>query len=539
MAHHEQAERSPLLQPTAWVTITAVAMVLLLAGCGGAPRTGSRPAHSPTGSPVSPAVARSPSPSDSPARYAACHPRNLAAQTVLAAPLGMDQTAFRVRLVNQGPACSLRGYPQDLTGETLTGQVHRLRLSPESADGEQALTSRRPAELATGDVAEFVLHTAYACEHPQGEPQPDETYRRLRFRLPDVRGQVSAEFFPTSDPKMNGMWLTRCSTAVSRFYAAVPRGSASTPAAAEPSTTRPARPNSTCATRPAWPDRNPISDMQFVGGVGWAVGAAGLLTSNDGGAHWLRLRAGGDDLVRVDFVDTDHGWLVGSSRLLATADGGDHWTRLPDARCSHIRMVHFVTATRGFAVAGGAAAVLVDDLPTSRGVLLRTSDAGRSWRRLPAPADVQSVCFQDTQTGWMGTPHGIYATTDGGHRWQQIVSAPGGSEEARPLVDVRCAGGGTAWALASGMGGASSQSPHLGWRLTTRDATALFAEQYFPHPAVAVTHQAPGSYPGPFSQIDANATAFFDNCPACGAGQVPWLIVTGTGSLVREATPAA
>jgi len=291
-----------------------------------------------------------------------------------------------------------------------------------------------------------------------------------------------------------------------------------------------------CTTR-TWPYPTKVLDMQFVGSAGWAVGAAGILATTDSGAHWgVQLRTRQPDLGGVDFVDSDHGWVVGTSRLLATLDGGTHWHKLPEPHCRAIRMVHFVSPNLGFAVAGGSTRGAPGGLPSAGGVLLSTSDGGRSWKSLPGPPDAQSVCFQDPRVGWVGTRHGIYASTDGGQRWRRIVATPGGRRGAHPIVDIRCSGQGTAWALAIGPGAASNQMPQLGWWLTTVSAKPLFAEQYFAHPAVRVSRESPGSYPGPFSPIDPATAAFFGNCPACGtgAGSVLWVLADTTGQPQRR-----
>jgi hypothetical protein len=102
------------------------------------------------------------------------------------------------------------------------------------------------------------------------------------------------------------------------------------------------------------------------------------------------------------------------------------------------------------------------------------------------------------------------------------------------LISVQCSGNGAAWALTAGPGGASSQSPHIGYRLTEARAVPLFAEQYFPHPGVKVNAQSAGSYAGPFSALPDGA-AFFDWCPSCGVGAAPWLIADrASGTLERK-----
>lgn len=175
---------------------------MLLAGCG---------ARVPGAGPAAPALPR----------LAACPPGDLAPQRILVAPLGMNQVAFRVRLANRGVPCSLRGYPESFTGITVTGHRRSIRVRPDSAESQQALTSGRAADLAPGDLVELVLHAGYACVHPQGGDHSAQTYRRIRFRLPHTRGRVTVDFAPRTDSTMDGMWLPGCSTFVSRFYAAI------------------------------------------------------------------------------------------------------------------------------------------------------------------------------------------------------------------------------------------------------------------------------------------------------------------------------
>lgn len=83
-------------------------------------------------------------------------------------------------------------------------------------------------------------------------------------------------------------------------------------------------------------------------------------------------------------------------------DGTDVLKGMPE-ECPLIRAVHFVSPSVGFAVAGGAGIILYGGAaPEVAGVVLATSDGGRSWHRLAAPADAQSVCFNDPRSGWLG-----------------------------------------------------------------------------------------------------------------------------------------
>jgi hypothetical protein len=278
-----------------------------------------------------------------------------------------------------------------------------------------------------------------------------------------------------------------------------------------------------------------LTGVQFVSArQGWVVGADRILSTTDGGAHWTVQDRGRLQVMSVDFISGLRGWAVGASSLLATSDGGRHWTVLP-GECPLIRAVHFVSPSVGFAVAGGAGIVLYGGAaPEVAGVVLATRDGGRSWHRLAAPADAQSVCFNDPRSGWLGAGGRLYRTADGGRSWTRAA----GLRPLRPgypaTMIVQCAGSGTAWALDIGPGAAASQMPHIGYHADAAGAAAIFAEQYFPHPGVVVSAASPGPYPAALSALSSSAAAYVDYCSPCGDGTGPWDLVTGNGATLSR-----
>ena len=285
-------------------------------------------------------------------------------------------------------------------------------------------------------------------------------------------------------------------------------------------------PTGACATAPA-PASGVLTGVQFVSpAVGWAVGQHVILGTTDGGRHWTVQDHGRLDVQSADFISSQDGWVVGTRSVLATSDGGARWSALPDP-C--IRSVHFVSASDGFAIAGGTD---IGDVsaPSSGGEVLATSDGGQTWHRLAAPKNAETVCFNTASQGWLGAAGRLYQTADGGTTWTAATAAPRGLNPgyvATMVVD--CAGDGSAWAVDVGPGAASNQEPQVGYHAGPSGAVPLFAEQYFPHPGVHVAAQAPGSYTGPVSAISPSTAAYVGWCPACGAsGSVPWDIVTGT-----------
>lgn len=294
-----------------------------------------------------------------------------------------------------------------------------------------------------------------------------------------------------------------------------------------------AAPTGACATAPA-PASGALTGLEFVSpAVGWAVGQHVILGTTDGGRHWTVQDRGRLDLQSADFISGQNGWVVGTRTVLATSDGGVRWNALPDP-C--IRSVHFVSASDGFAIAGGSN---FGDLaaPSSGGDVLATTNGGQTWHTLAAPKDPQTVCFNTVSQGWLGAAGQLYQTADGGRTWTAATAAPRGLNPgyvATMVVD--CAGDGSAWAVDVGPGAASNQEPQVGYHADLSGAVPLFAEQYFPHPGVHVTAQAPGSYTGPVSAVSPGTAAYVGWCPACGAdGSVPWDLVTGTQLARRSA----
>jgi hypothetical protein len=281
-----------------------------------------------------------------------------------------------------------------------------------------------------------------------------------------------------------------------------------------------------CPAARAPSDPGGLGGLQFVSPArGWAVGQGAILATTDGGAHWATQLSGKLNLTSVDFISGQDGWAVGTTSLLVTTDGGAHWAALPEP-CPVIRSVHFTSPASGVAVAGGTSA---------DGVLLATSDGGRTWHRLTAPANAQTACFSDPRHGWLGAGGLLYRTTDGGGHWTALTSMDGPLGSGYPAeMSVECANDGSAWALRTGPDAAMSQDQHVGFHADQAGATAIFAEQYFQTQGTQPTAQSPGSDAGPFSAIDSATAAFIDWCSACGYGTAPWDIAARSGATLAK-----
>jgi len=341
-------------------------------------------------------------------------------------------------------------------------------------------------------------------------------------------GQATSSGHGTAAP-------TAAASAAPSASAAAGSAAASTPAAGAAGTTTA---GAACRGAQAAPvAAGSLTGLEFVSAdQGWAVGQDAILATTDGGAHWAAQLSGKLNLTSVDFISGRDGWAVGTTSLLATTDGGAHWTALPEP-CPVIRSVHFVSPSAGFAVAGGEDTGGDNPaMPVSGGVVLTTSDGGRSWHTLASPADAQSVCFSDPLHGWLGAAGLLYRTTDGGADWTALTSMSGqaGSGGVLASMSVECASDASAWAMRVGPGAAMSQDPHVGFHADQAGATPIFAEQYFQTPGGKPVAESPGSDAGPFSAIDAANAVFIDWCSACGAGTAPWDMATNSGSTLTK-----
>jgi photosystem II stability/assembly factor-like uncharacterized protein len=282
--------------------------------------------------------------------------------------------------------------------------------------------------------------------------------------------------------------------------------------------------------------RDALTGVQFVSPAqGWVVGQHVILATSNGGATWTTQRRGDLNLTSVDFISPAFGWAVGLNSLLTTADGGRSWTALPEP-CGVIRAVHFVSPQLGYAIAGGVNPVFDSALaPAAGGALVVTTNGGHSWQPVQAPADPQSVCFSDSEHGWLGADGRLYESADGGHSWQ-LRATGDGTATSPSFMFVQCASG-SAWALDIGPGAASSQQPHIGYYAQPGTAAGpLFAELYFQSPGSPRLPEAAGAYAGPMSVISTGEATFIDSCAPCGRGYgtVPWLIATAHGGLSRR-----
>lgn len=266
-----------------------------------------------------------------------------------------------------------------------------------------------------------------------------------------------------------------------------------------------------------------ISAVQFANSqVGWAVGSQVWATRN-GGRSWSAQAQAGVNLTGLDVISPAQAWVfsVQYPAIYSTTDGGVHWSTLAEPP-EQIDSVHFVSASTGFAVAGGAPAG-PSGMPQCGGVLLASSNAGKTWRQVPSPPNVQSACFSNSEDGWLSAGVGqhadIYHSSNGGQSWQLSFAPPLSKADlaqgatVAALAELQCAQG-AVWALYLGFGAEMSQEPWFAYRGSTAAWQPVFSEGYT---EVGLTghfpHQAPAGYSGPFSALSSGSAIFVGEDP--------------------------
>jgi len=249
--------------------------------------------------------------------------------------------------------------------------------------------------------------------------------------------------------------------------------------------------------------------------AGCAGGLHRIVCTTDAGRRWTPRYAGAETVVGLDLLTPRVGWAVGVHTLLKTVDGGLHWAQAGVGEPTQpLRSVDFVTAARGWGVAGGTplsyAGTHQVSWPFAGGTLVQTLDGGRTWAIRPTAGPVDSICFNGG-AGWAAHEATVLRTQDGGRTWRRAMTFPI-THSRGWFASVRCTGAATAWVLLSGGVGASNQQPYLLYRTSDggRHWQAVLKEVYFAgsaYPSLPIVVSGPGSYIGPLSAVD-RATAY-------------------------------
>lgn len=162
-------------------------------------------------------------------------------------------------------------------------------------------------------------------------------------------------------------------------------------------------------------------------------GPAALLRSLDGGDSWkvIDMTPHTAMILDVKFFDAMNGVVFGASdsdvqasyaRIIRTQDGGVTWKVVYESkRPFEITWKgSFPTATVGYATIQS----YDPDPASSQRYVVKTTDAGRSWKELPLVNDAKvrefGIGFRDERIGWVGTSTSGFQTVDGDKSWTPV-----------------------------------------------------------------------------------------------------------------------
>ena len=176
------------------------------------------------------------------------------------------------------------------------------------------------------------------------------------------------------------------------------------------------------------PQGNTLQDIKMINEqIGYAVGDAGTIIHTDnGGQSWSVQESYIDvDLRSLSFISEYEGWVIGEEGFLLHTTDGSSWTILNVGVNLDLYSISFTDAYHGW-VSGS-----IIDGNNSKGVVLFTSDGGKTWKKQFEEVDklrLHNIQFIDPWNGYASGyavnkkyPIGlIIYTKDGGASWKYL-----------------------------------------------------------------------------------------------------------------------
>jgi len=239
---------------------------------------------------------------------------------------------------------------------------------------------------------------------------------------------------------------------------------------------------------------------------GWVAGRGGMLGTKDGRRFVVESQA---PIVGISALNATRAWAITKGGFLLRTTDGVHWRRLVSP---HLARVRFVDAQHGFAL-------------TRRGVLVKSVDGGRIWKRMHAPGAMQSLCFVDARNGMVARGGTLWLTRDRGRHWRKQKLLP--DRRGYPTPETGCRGR-DRWVLFH-EGIAAGSEGYVVFR--SRDAGASW-RPVLANLDLAFTRRAPrisSGYSGPFDVLGAGRAVFVGICGPCGKQPTGTIARTANG----------
>jgi photosystem II stability/assembly factor-like uncharacterized protein len=256
----------------------------------------------------------------------------------------------------------------------------------------------------------------------------------------------------------------------------------------------------------------PTTAIAFVDGQhGWAGGQGGLLGTSDGRNFRVEVRA---PIAGITALDRRRAWAItGDGFVLRTTDGLS-WARLG---APHLFRVQFVAAQTGFGL-------------TRDGVVVRSTDAGRSWAPLATRGLMQSECFVSSREGWVARAGSVWSTHDGGRTWVRSLLRQ--ARERVPIPELGCRGQ-DVWIVFHEGAATGTEGYHVYRSLDGGSSWRAVLASPFQRRMPAISN-----YAGPFSVLGRGAAVFTGSCAPCGGfGTASVVRTTDGGASFRRSTP--